>query len=90
LNSKLNREILEFERSVAAGTHRLLGDSEVYEPISELEVEAHVHILGGNNMPSVVNESREERRRKLLEATMLRLQREEEELENNCGTGHSL
>jgi phosphodiesterase/alkaline phosphatase D-like protein len=90
LNSKLNREVLEFERGVAAGTHYLSGAGEFYEAVSELEPDAHVHILGGNNISSVValNESREERRKRLLEATMLRLRKEEEELENSCGTGH--
>jgi len=89
LNSKLNREVLEFERDVVAGTHYLAGSEDVYDPAFELEPETHVHVLGGNRVSSVatLNESREERRKKLLEATMMRLQREEEELENSCGTG---
>jgi hypothetical protein len=82
--------VLEFERDAAAGTHHLAGTGDVYEPASELEAEAHVHVLGGNRVSSgaALNESREERRKKLLEATMMRMQREEEELENSCGTRH--
>ena len=82
---------MEFERDAAAGTHYLTGSGDVYyDPASELEAETtHVHILGGDQVSSTSNESREERRKKLLEATMMRLQREEEELENSCGTGNS-
>ena len=60
-------------------------DGDVYEPSSELEAEAHVHILGGGGMSSL-DESREDRRRRVLEATMKRLRKEEEELEQSCGT----
>jgi hypothetical protein len=80
--------VLQFERSVSEGTHHLY-PGEVYEPASELEAEAHVHILGGNHpSPAGGSETREERRNRLLEATMLRLRKEEEELEDSCGTGH--
>ena len=85
LNSKLNKEVVEFERSASEGTHDLLGDGDVYEPSSELEAEAHVHVLGGGGMSSL-DESREDRRRRVLEATMKRLRKEEEELEQSCGT----
>jgi len=86
LNSKLNREVLEFERGVKEGTNYLsLG--EVYEPALELEAEAHVHTLGGNQPSFAVgSETREERRSRLLEATMLRLRKEDKELEDSCGT----
>jgi hypothetical protein len=88
LNSKLNREVMEFERAKAVGTHRLAGGEDVYQPSSELEAEAHVHILGGGGQYSglVVEESREERRQKVLDATITRLQKLEEEIENGCGT----
>ena len=59
----------------------------MYEPSSELEAEAHTHILGGGEMtPISPNESREDRRQRMLEATMNRLCKEEEELEQGCGT----
>ncbi|KAM6497293.1 hypothetical protein JOM56_007766 [Amanita muscaria] len=47
LNSTLNREVAEFERAATRGTHSFSEVGEVYEPSSELEVEAHVHVLGG-------------------------------------------
>jgi len=87
LNSKLNKEVAEFERSTSEGTHDLMDGGEVYEPSSELEAEAHTHVLGGSGIASMsLNESREDRRRKVLEATMSRLHKEEEELEQSCGT----
>jgi hypothetical protein len=86
LNSKLNKEVAEFERSTSEGTH-LMDSGDVYEPSLEHEVEAHAHVLGGSGIASVsLNESREDRRRKVLEATMSRLRKEEEELEQSCGT----
>ncbi|KAF8075149.1 WLM-domain-containing protein [Lyophyllum atratum] len=89
LNSKLNREVAEFETAAAQGTHYLSGRGDVYEPSSELEAEAHVHILGGGRTTGLgpaMDDSREERRRRVLEATMARLRKEEEELEQSCGT----
>jgi hypothetical protein len=87
LNSKLNKEVAEFERSTSEGTHDLMDGGEVYEPSSELEAEAHTHILGGSGVTSMsLNESREDRRRRVLDATMSRLRKEEEELEQSCGT----
>ena len=60
---------------------------DVYEPSLEHEAEAHAHILGGSGIHSIpLNESRDERRRRVLEATMSRLHKEEEELEQSCGT----
>jgi len=84
LNSKLNKEVAEFERSVKEGTHSLMADRDVYEPSLELEPAAHTHVLGG--FGNSLDESREDRRRKVLEATMSRLRKEEEELEQSCGT----
>lgn len=86
LNSRLNKEVAEYERSAQEGTHSLTGIiGPVYEPSSELEAEAHVHILGGSAMPRA-GEGREERRQRMLDATMGRLRKEEEELESSCGT----
>ena len=90
LNSKLNREVAEFERSAAEGTHTLSGWSpgDIYMPSSEVEADTQ-YVLGKDSQPSAstVDESMEERRRKVLEATMNRLRKEEEELEHCCGTG---
>lgn len=88
LNSKLNKEVAEFERAQRDGTHHLMHKGDVYEPSSELEAEAHAHVLGGGGGFSSfsLNESREERRRRMLDATMSRLRKEEEELEQSCGT----
>ncbi|KAJ7280377.1 WLM-domain-containing protein [Mycena rebaudengoi] len=84
LNSQLNREVAEYERSVAQGTHRLqTGD--MYEP-EALENEALTsHVLGGAGR-SVDGEPVEDRRRRMLEAALGRLKKEEEEIENSCGT----
>ncbi|KAF8147765.1 WLM domain-containing protein [Mycena galopus ATCC 62051] len=84
LNSQLNREVAEFERAAAEGTHRLhAGD--MYEP-EALENDALTsHVLGGSSR-SNNSDSVEDRRRRMLEAALSRLQKEEEELENSCGT----
>lgn len=61
----------------------------MYEPGSELEAEATAHILGGGGSlagSSSGDDSREERRRRVLGATMARLRKDEEELEDSCGT----
>ncbi|KAJ3502467.1 hypothetical protein NLJ89_g8876 [Agrocybe chaxingu] len=93
LNSKLNREVAEYERSVSAGTHYLSGGPDVYQPLSELEAEARAYTLGGSgasaSSSSFNEETQEERRQKLLQATMNRLRKEEEEIEHSCGTGKS-
>jgi len=88
LNSLLNREIAEFERAGQEGAHTLSGVSGGYMPSSELEFDAetHVHVLGGST-PGVEGESAEDRRRRVLEATMNRLRKEEEDIEHSCGTG---
>jgi len=95
LNSQLNREVAEYERSVSQGTHYLGGSSDYYEPSSELQAEAQEYTLGGSSVSntalggahsSLLDESREERRQRVLRATMKRLKKEEEELEQSCGT----
>ncbi|KAJ6632556.1 WLM domain-containing protein [Mycena sp. CBHHK59/15] len=87
LNSQLNREVAEYERAVAQGTHRLQS-GDMYEPES-LENEALTsQVLGGGSRSrnSLETDSVEERRRRMLEAALNRLRKEEEELENSCGT----
>ena len=87
LNSQLNREVAEFERASIEGTHTLSGDLRGHFPSasSELEAEAQAYILGGSSA-SPAADSQEERRRRILEATMNRLRKEEEEIEHSCGT----
>jgi hypothetical protein len=90
LNSKLNREVAEFELAEVNGAHRLDGETDVYMPSPELsEADAHMHILGGDDVGSWV-ESAEERRRRILSATMSRISKQEEELEQQCGTGRAV
>ncbi|KAF9474827.1 WLM-domain-containing protein [Pholiota conissans] len=93
LNSKLNREVMEFEKAAKDGTHYLSDGPgfDLYKPSSELEAEARAYTLGGNSPISgpIDYESQEDRRKRILEATMNRLRREEEEIEHSCGTGHS-
>ncbi|KXN90690.1 hypothetical protein AN958_03975 [Leucoagaricus sp. SymC.cos] len=92
LNSKLNREVAEFQRSQASGTHSLASSSDpygIYQPASsELEAEAQSYVLGGSSssVAALAGDSREDMRRRMLEATMARLRKEEEELEMSCGT----
>lgn len=86
MNSKLNKEVVDFENAQRVGAHTLAGSGgPVYEPTSQLESEAHSYILGG---PTAVTsfDTREERRRRALEAAVTRLRQEEEELEETCGT----
>ena len=89
LNSRLNREVAEFERAKRDGAHRLGGEvGDVYEREGELAAEAQSYVLGGSSASPgpILGESVEDRRRRVLEATMRRLQREEEEVEMSCGT----
>ena len=79
---------------MAQGTHSLGGTSEdVYESSSQIEAEAQEyllgggsHVLGGIPSPASGTESIEERRRRILDATVSRLKKEEEELEQSCGS----
>ncbi|KAI0255960.1 WLM-domain-containing protein [Lactifluus subvellereus] len=86
LNSKLNREVAEFERRARDGTRTLAGAEDVYEPVLGLEAEVQAHVLGGSGPAPSSDESVEERRRRVLHAAMNRLQEEEQEIENSCGT----
>lgn len=88
MNSQLNREVAEFERTTAEGSHVLDGGGAVYGP--EVEADAQVisgsYVLGGTvGAP----DSREERRRLILEAAAARLREEEEEIEGMCGSAGS-
>lgn len=90
LNSQLNREVIEHERTLKANTHTLSESdpafSSSYPSTSELEREPTTFVLGGQGGAARGNEGVEERRRRVLEATMARLKKEEEELEGACGT----
>ncbi|KAJ7485155.1 WLM-domain-containing protein [Mycena galericulata] len=87
LNSQLNREVAEFERAAAEGTHRLHA-GEIYEPEALESAAVTSHILGGSSrtLNTLGADSAEERRLRMLEAALNRLRIEEEELENSCGT----
>jgi hypothetical protein len=94
LNSQLNREVVDFDRARAAGTHTLTTSTDpygIYEPPEqEMEAEAWSHVLGGSSSTtSIDGDSRDDMRKRMLEATVKRLQREEEQLESSCGTGRS-
>jgi len=57
----------------------------------ELKAKAQVNILGGASLGSTssANDSPEERRQRVLEATMNQLWKEEEEINHSCGTSRS-
>ena len=64
-----------------------MGDGSAYEPHSaKLEVQTQAHALGGSGPAPVSSESVEERRRRILQATLNRLEQEEQEIEDSCGT----
>ncbi|KAI6164465.1 WLM-domain-containing protein [Pisolithus thermaeus] len=84
LNSRLNREVAEFEAAQAHGTHYLVDVRGTYQPSSNEEGEAFVRVLGGNS--TLPSDSIEDRRRRALEAATSRLKKQEEELEQSCGT----
>lgn len=87
----MNREVVQYEKSASEGTHYLSGGGDVYEPSSDSGVDAlrtafsGTHILGGTSDPSS-RYSKEDQRKRMLEAATSRLRREEEELEQSCGT----
>jgi hypothetical protein len=61
----------------------------MYQPSSELPEETRTNVLGGTGSGSLSSESAEERRSRVLEATMNRLLRNEEDIEHSCGTGRN-
>ncbi|KAG8744984.1 hypothetical protein FRC10_009092 [Ceratobasidium sp. 414] len=89
LNSQLNREVAEFERSVQAGSNTLSSSVDTYEDhASNVQREAAVQafVLGGGTNPESphTSENREERRRRILTATVARLEQEEREIDDRC------
>jgi len=89
LNSQLNREVAEYERSVAQGTHKLGRFDETYEPELEATAQGIIggsYVLGGATAAPAAPDSREERRRLILQATAARLRQEEQMIEDMCGS----
>lgn len=95
LNSLLNKEVTEFERAARAGAHTLAGPSAaIYSPPSptddpsDIDVVAHEYVLGsvGSRQGQPLPDTLEGRRQRALEAAVRRLQLEEAEVENSCGT----
>ncbi|CAG7847900.1 SubName: Full=Uncharacterized protein {ECO:0000313/EMBL:CCA72615.1} [Serendipita indica DSM 11827] len=91
LNSRLNREVAEWEAHLKSNTHSMMGST--YEPSSvgnEMMAEASAvtaHVLGGSNGTTSSSAlTAAERRAKVLEATMKRLQAEEQQIEDMCGS----
>ncbi|TKY86884.1 hypothetical protein EX895_004172 [Sporisorium graminicola] len=92
LNSELNAQIEAFERAQQHGTHSLV-EGDVYEP-SEPALSSGVnegapsggYRLGGTASSSGNANDIEERRQMILAATMRRLEREEQEIEQSCGS----
>lgn len=88
LNSQLNREVTEYEQSVRAGSHTLSDTVPYHDRSSNIQREAAVQafVLGGEGsvIPTSANESREERRQRILAAAVSRLEQEEKEIEDRC------
>lgn len=91
LNSELNAQVEAYERAQQQGTHRLI-DTDVYIPPDdgkELPSGAAAgptaHVLGGNGSKHDEGDMRS-RREKVLQATMLRLEKVEAEIEKGCGS----
>ncbi|PVG02081.1 WLM-domain-containing protein [Serendipita vermifera] len=88
LNSRLNREVAEYERHMKDNTHTLAGPA--YMPTSagaEMMAEATAHVLGGASAAGTSsNMTAAERRAQILEATLKRLQAEEQQIEDMCGS----
>ncbi|KAG8935998.1 hypothetical protein FRC03_001208 [Tulasnella sp. 419] len=91
LNSRLNREVAQFELSAKQGTHSLSSyEGPQYSPEVDIETEAEAitsHVLGGSS--TRIPGGREELRAKMLEASLLRLSLEEKEIEERCGSDPS-
>ncbi|CAO1615792.1 unnamed protein product [Sympodiomycopsis kandeliae] len=89
LNSKLNAELAAYEKNVKEGTHSL-HQGDMYVPAAEEEshTSQHQHVLGGSGLSSGPTSS-EQRRQEVLQATLKRLSKLEEEIEVGCGSGQS-
>lgn len=89
LNSQVNREVAEFERAIKAGSHTLFESNSHENRASNIEKEAAVQafVLGGgsNTEPGRQPDNREERRQRILTATIARLEQEERDIEDRCG-----
>ena len=89
----MNREVAEYERHIATNTHSLLGAGAVYQPSSagdgDLITEVSSHVLGGSDDTSVSEDTPAARRARVLEATMKRLEAQEKEIEDMCGSAGS-
>ncbi|SNX88080.1 uncharacterized protein MEPE_06791 [Melanopsichium pennsylvanicum] len=87
LNSELNAQIAAFEQSKQNGAHQLI-EGHVYEPSAPTPCSGSSggHRLGGTWSSSNQANTAEERRQRILMATMRRLEREEQEIEQSCGS----
>jgi len=81
LNSQLNNEVAEYELSSVRGTHRLV-EGDIYDP----EPSDAGYTLDGTSDSPLPEFAREERRQRMLAAALSRLQAEEEQMEQSCGT----
>jgi hypothetical protein len=89
LNSLLNRQVAEYEASVKNGTHSLsVYSGPEYEPSLEAEVLKSGFTLGGSSS-TVMDDTAEARRDRVLKATLARLARDEKEIEDMCGNGRT-
>lgn len=91
LNSELNAQIEAFEKGKQDSTHRLI-QGDVYEP-SAPTLSSGVssssgggHRLGGTANGVGETVTAQERRQRILMATMRRLEREEQEIEQSCAS----
>ena len=82
---------MSFETGVREGSHTLsgLGSGEYYEPQDawgDVDEALQPRVLGGEGAISSGSQSREEMRARTLEAVQKRLAKEEQEIEDHCGT----
>lgn len=93
LNSKLNAELAAFEKSAREGTH-MLHDGDMYVPPEETSAEGAMGMRGGSYRLGGKDDglssgpgSSDQRRQAVLDATLKRLEKLEEEIEVGCGSG---
>ncbi|KAN0064148.1 hypothetical protein ACQY0O_003315 [Thecaphora frezii] len=99
LNSELNAQVEAFEKRQAQGTHRFI-EGNVYDaeaarallgggsgPTPGSAVAGGQRLGGGGSANAANPVNAEERRRQILQATMKRLEKEEQEIERGCGSG---
>ncbi|SAM86477.1 uncharacterized protein UBRO_08942 [Ustilago bromivora] len=89
LNSELNAQIEAFQKGQQDGSHKLV-EGDVYEPSAPAlssGISSGGHRLGGSTKSASRDAvTAEERRQRILMATMRRLKREEQEIEQSCGS----